>query len=327
MSPGPPATPPPPAPAPAMTAAAAASPEEAGLLGGGVRASVVGTSNTRDGTLYRISVQPAGGGAAFSVLRSLTEFKTLHAQCARERAQHGPNTPHLPSLPVWSVSSLIRSSSPLSRMEALNTYLITLLTSEVIATLPAIIRFLQPAAPELRRHAWPLLLSMHAPLLPGAPAYAALLQTARERLAAVPAQAAEREWVRLIDTDLSRTFASLALFSEGEPMHAMLREVLWTYCSMADGLPYRQGMSHLAAVLLLHVHEPPLACACLSALLSGYPILRACGACSPAPPTLPSHPSPWAMTRHHRATECAGGRGAPVSTPENPPLVRPPERG
>ena len=35
-------------------------------------------------------------------------------------------------------------------------------------------------------------------------------------------------------------------------------------------------MSHLAAVLLLHLAEPHLACTALASLLGGYPILRAC---------------------------------------------------
>ena len=59
-------------------------------------------------------------------------------------------------------------------------------------------------------------------------------------------------------------------------MRAALLEVLLVYCALPDGMPYRQGMSHLAATLLLHVHEPHLACACLHALLTGYPVLRAC---------------------------------------------------
>ena len=43
-------------------------------------------------------------------------------------------------------------------------------------------------------------------------------------------------------------------------------------------------MSHLAATLLLHVHEPHLACACLHALLAGYPVLRACASLRFGPP-------------------------------------------
>ena len=90
--------------------------------------------------------------------------------------------------------------------------------------------------------------------------------------------AADVRTLNLISADLSRTLPSLALFGPGELLHAKLREVLWTYCAaLPDGVAYVQGLSHVAAVLVLHVPEPPLACACLASLLSGYPILRACG--------------------------------------------------
>lgn len=59
-------------------------------------------------------------------------------------------------------------------------------------------------------------------------------------------------------------------------MRGQLSEVLHIYCALPGSLPYRQGMSHLAAVLLLHLQEPALTCASLSSLLGGYPILRAC---------------------------------------------------
>ena len=111
---------------------------------------------------------------------------------------------------------------------------------------------------------------------------------------------AETRRNELIRTDLRRTFPSLGLFGDGEPLHDMLHEVLHIYCALADSLPYQQGMSHLAAILLLHLQEPQQACsgksykalrasrndlllilvlglyaAAMSSLLTGYPILRA----------------------------------------------------
>ena len=59
-------------------------------------------------------------------------------------------------------------------------------------------------------------------------------------------------------------------------MREMLAEVLWTYCYLPEGMAYRQGMSHLAGVLLLHLREPHLTCVCLASLLGGSPILRTC---------------------------------------------------
>ena len=66
-------------------------------------------------------------------------------------------------------------------------------------------------------------------------------------------------------------------------MRSQLNEVLFVFCTMTDGIPYQQGMSHLAATLLLHLHEPRVACAALSALLHGYPVLRACVSMNFAP--------------------------------------------
>lgn len=130
-------------------------------------------------------------------------------------------------------------------------------------------------SPELRRSLWPLLLSARAPLEPTAAAYRLLRGAAMGRAAAHEHE--EARHTALIEGDLARTFPKLGYFAErGGMMRASLLELLLVYCALPDGLPYRQGMSHLAATLLLHVHEPHLACACLNALLTGYPVLRAC---------------------------------------------------
>ena len=132
--------------------------------------------------------------------------------------------------------------------------------------------------PELRCRAWPLLLSMRAPLEPSAANYTRLCQLTKERRAAtnLADEDGTKTCMHLIRTDLARTFPSLGLFVDGGSMQSTLEEVLWAYCSLPEALPYCQGMSHLAAVILLHIPEPYLACACLSSLLEGYPVLRAC---------------------------------------------------
>ena len=81
---------------------------------------------------------------------------------------------------------------------------------------------------------------------------------------------------QLIEADLGRTFPSLALFDEQSPMRLKLREMLWIYVNLPHGLPYTQGMSHLAATLLLHFGEPSAACPALHVLVSTSPVLQAC---------------------------------------------------
>ncbi|MES1909747.1 MAG: hypothetical protein MHM6MM_002442 [Cercozoa sp. M6MM] len=63
------------------------------------------------------------------------------------------------------------------------------------------------------------------------------------------------ETVRLIETDLERTFPTLAFFQKDGPMHAALRRLLHTYCFYRPDVGYAQGMSYLAGSLLLHMPE------------------------------------------------------------------------
>ena len=147
---------------------------------------------------------------------------------------------------------------------------------------------------ELRHQAWPLLLSMRAPLLPTSSEYedAKMIAINRMQIAAEVANGAtvrttglstevmeaDAKLYHLIGNDLDRTFPSTHLFTYPiGPYSHMLREVLWVYCTLPDSISYFQGLSHLAAVLLLHTNKPSTTCASLSALLSGYPLLRACG--------------------------------------------------
>jgi len=56
-----------------------------------------------------------------------------------------------------------------------------------------------------------------------------------------------------VEQDLSRTFPRLAFFAPGSPMRAQLRRVLLAYALHRPDHGYVQGLSHLAAVLLLIV--------------------------------------------------------------------------
>eukprot|EP01017_Pseudomicrothorax_dubius_P030377 TRINITY_DN378_c0_g1_i2.p1 TRINITY_DN378_c0_g1~~TRINITY_DN378_c0_g1_i2.p1 ORF type:complete len:841 (-),score=191.79 TRINITY_DN378_c0_g1_i2:81-2603(-) len=61
--------------------------------------------------------------------------------------------------------------------------------------------------------------------------------------------------VRMIDLDLPRTFPNHAIFSENSPISQNLRDVLATFAHFRPDVGYVQGMSYLAAVLLLHMDE------------------------------------------------------------------------
>ena len=57
----------------------------------------------------------------------------------------------------------------------------------------------------------------------------------------------------LIAQDLSRTFPQLSFFQAGGPMHDDLRDILQAYVCYRPDIGYVQGMSFLAAMLLLNV--------------------------------------------------------------------------
>ncbi len=56
-----------------------------------------------------------------------------------------------------------------------------------------------------------------------------------------------------IAQDLDRTFPTLAFFQEEGPMNEQLRAMLETYCFYRPDVGYVQGMSYMAAVLLLYM--------------------------------------------------------------------------
>lgn len=60
-----------------------------------------------------------------------------------------------------------------------------------------------------------------------------------------------------IPVDLLRTFPNLAFFKQGEPMHEDCARILEAYCFFRPDVGYVQGMSYLAAVLLLYLAPYP----------------------------------------------------------------------
>jgi hypothetical protein len=77
--------------------------------------------------------------------------------------------------------------------------------------------------------------------------------------------------VSLIPLDLPRTFPCLSFFQVGGPSHAPLGQVLEAYVCYRPDIGYVQGMSYLAAVMLLYMDTFP-AFRCLANLLN-TPIL------------------------------------------------------
>lgn len=105
-----------------------------------ISADIIGTSNTRTDTFYRIHVRRAGGDS--SVLRTLADFQALHAALKRERAR--------PPLP-WMLSTSLMTSSQLARMTYLGSYLIKLLETDDWLDAPALQEFLELPGQQLAR--------------------------------------------------------------------------------------------------------------------------------------------------------------------------------
>lgn len=61
--------------------------------------------------------------------------------------------------------------------------------------------------------------------------------------------------VALVHLDLPRTFPALSIFQAGGPCHAQLAQVLEAYVCYRPDVGYVQGMSYIAAVLLLNLDE------------------------------------------------------------------------
>ena len=82
-----------------------------------------------------------------------------------------------------------------------------------------------------------------------------------------------------IEQDLSRTFPDLAFFKEDGPFRQPLRDILESYSLLRPGLGYVQGMSFVAAMLLLFM-EPDAAFICFCNILEDhmyFHIIRAQG--------------------------------------------------
>jgi hypothetical protein len=61
----------------------------------------------------------------------------------------------------------------------------------------------------------------------------------------------KRKSLHYINIDLPRTFPKLSFFKEGSPMCADLKKLLMAYAFYRPDVGYIQGMSYIAAVLLV----------------------------------------------------------------------------
>jgi len=76
----------------------------------------------------------------------------------------------------------------------------------------------------------------------------------------------------LIKLDVSRTFPQLGLFQESGPLHSPLSTLLGAYVAYRPDIGYVQGMSFLAAMLLLNM-KPSQAFICFANLLNNQLLL------------------------------------------------------
>ncbi|XP_071334186.1 TBC1 domain family member 14 isoform X2 [Trachinotus anak] len=94
--------------------------------------------------------------------------------------------------------------------------------------------------------------------------YSICLSRAREKWKTTPACAAETETedagssdressLELIKLDISRTFPQLCIFQQGGPYHDVLHSILGAYTCYRPDVGYVQGMSFIAAVLILNL--------------------------------------------------------------------------
>lgn len=79
--------------------------------------------------------------------------------------------------------------------------------------------------------------------------------------------------MELIQLDIARTFPNLCIFQPGGPYFDVLHELLAAYVCYRPDTGYIQGMSFIAAVLILNM-EAPQAFICFANLLDG-PVLKA----------------------------------------------------
>ncbi|XP_076835293.1 TBC1 domain family member 12 isoform X2 [Brachyhypopomus gauderio] len=121
----------------------------------------------------------------------------------------------------------------------------------------------QGLPPSVRGRVWSLAIGNELNITPEL--YEIFLSRAKERWRSFNetssldcgASLADRESsLDLIKLDIFRTFPSLYIFQKGGPYHDLLHSVLGAYTCYRPDVGYVQGMSFIAAVLILNLEEP-----------------------------------------------------------------------
>eukprot|EP00092_Neocalanus_flemingeri_P001796 GFUD01001914.1.p1 GENE.GFUD01001914.1~~GFUD01001914.1.p1 ORF type:complete len:652 (-),score=231.78 GFUD01001914.1:342-2297(-) len=112
--------------------------------------------------------------------------------------------------------------------------------------------------PPVRGRVWKLALSNTLNLTPQL--YKILVSRAQEQLENKPSIGAgsresREETLELIQLDVSRTFPQLCIFQTGGPYYQLLHNVLGAYVCYRPDIGYVQGMSFIAAILILNLDE------------------------------------------------------------------------
>jgi len=107
--------------------------------------------------------------------------------------------------------------------------------------------------PPVRGRVWRLGLSNTLNLTPQL--YSILVQRARDQLKSTETCLGREETLELIRLDVSRTFPQLCIFQNGGPYYQLLHNVLGAYVCYRPDIGYVQGMSFIAAILILNLDE------------------------------------------------------------------------
>lgn len=127
---------------------------------------------------------------------------------------------------------------------------------------------MQGIPPFVRTKVWPLLLGNDVNITKDLfRIYVKQAEAGKAARAQGAAQVGKLETAKLIGVDLPRTFPALAFYQEGGPNHAELHRVLDAYVCYRPDIGYVQGMSYLAAILLLYLDDY-MAFTCLANLLN-----------------------------------------------------------
>ena len=110
--------------------------------------------------------------------------------------------------------------------------------------------FLDGIPQELRKHVWKLILPNT--LKVNEKLYKVLCERSKVCMEFADRDTAFKKSLKVIDEDIHRTYADTGLFRVGNKFHDPLKNILMAYSLFRPDLGYVQGMSYVAASLLLH---------------------------------------------------------------------------